>query len=71
MTKLEDLKSRLLEDPDFRRKYARVDEEFALIEALIRARTTARLTQEELARRLGTAGVTARCSQGARSDDHG
>ena len=54
MTKLEDLKSRLLEDPDFRREYARVDEEFALIEALIRARTTARLTQEELARRLGT-----------------
>ena len=54
MTKLEDLKNRLLEDPDFRREYARVDEEFALIEALIRARTTARLTQEELARRLGT-----------------
>lgn len=54
MTKLKDLKNRLLEDPDFRREYARVDEEFALIEALIRARTTARLTQEELARRLGT-----------------
>ena len=54
MTRLDDLKSRLLEDPDFRREYARVDEEFALIEALIRARTTARLTQEELARRLGT-----------------
>ena len=53
MTRLEDLKNRLLEDPDFRREYARVDEEFALIEALIRARTTARLTQEELARRLG------------------
>ena len=54
MTKLQDLKNRLLEDPDFRREYARVDEEFALIEALIRARTTARLTQAELARRLGT-----------------
>ena len=54
MTKLEDLKNRLLKDPDFRKEYARVDEEFALIEALIRARTTARLTQEELARRLGT-----------------
>ena len=54
MTKLKDLKKRLLEDPDFRREYARVDEEFALIEALIHARTTARLTQEELARRLGT-----------------
>lgn len=41
MTKLEDLKSRLLEDPGFRKEYARVDEEFAVIEALIRARTTA------------------------------
>ena len=54
MRKLEDLKNRLLEDPDFRKEYARVDEEFALIEGLIRARTTARLTHEELARRLGT-----------------
>ena len=54
MTRLEDLKNRLLEDPDFRREYAHVDEEFAIIEALIRARTAARLAQEELARRLGT-----------------
>ena len=54
MTRLKDLKNRLLQDPDFRKEYARVDEEFTLIEALIRARTTARLTQAELAQRLGT-----------------
>ena len=54
MTRLKDLKNRLLQDPDFRKEYARVDEEFTLIEALIHARTTARLTQAELARRLGT-----------------
>ena len=54
MTKLKDLKNRLLEDPEFREEYARVDDEFTLIEALVRARMTARLTQVELARRLGT-----------------
>ena len=54
MTRLTDLKKRLLEDPEFRKEYARVDEEFELIEALVRARTAAKLTQAELAKRLGT-----------------
>ena len=54
MTKLKDLKARLMEDAEFREEYARVDEEYALIEALVRARTAAKLTQAELARRLGT-----------------
>ena len=48
------MKNRLLQDSDFRKEYARVNEEFTLLEALIRARTTARLTQAELAQRLGT-----------------
>ncbi len=43
-----------MEDPEFRKEYARVDEEYALVEALVRARTEAKLTQAELARRLGT-----------------
>ncbi len=38
MTKLKDLKSRFMEDPEFRDEYARVDEEYALIEAFVRAR---------------------------------
>ena len=54
MTKLKDLKARLMEDAEFREEYARVEEEYALIEALVRARTEAKLTQAELARRLGT-----------------
>lgn len=54
MTKLKDLKKRLMADPEFREEYARVDDEFKLIEALIRARKAARLTQTELARRLET-----------------
>ena len=43
-----------MKDPEFPEEYAQVDEEFELIEALVRARTAARLTQAELARRLGT-----------------
>ena len=54
MTKLKELKKRFMEDPEFREKYPRVDEEYALIEALVRTRTAAKLTQAELARRLGT-----------------
>ncbi|MYA42015.1 MAG: helix-turn-helix domain-containing protein [Rhodospirillaceae bacterium] len=54
MTKLGDLKKRFMEDPEFREEYARADDEFALIEELVRARAAAKLTQAELARRLGT-----------------
>ena len=54
MTKLKDLKNRFMEDPEFREEYVRVDEEYALVEALVRARTEAKLTQTELAQRLGT-----------------
>ena len=54
MTKLRELKKRFMEDPEFRQEYALVDEEYALVEALVRARTTANLTQAEVARRLGT-----------------
>ena len=41
MTELRDLKARLMEDPEFREEYVRVDEEYALIEALVRARAAA------------------------------
>ena len=43
-----------MEDAEFREEYTRADEEFALVEALVRARTAAKLTQAELAQRLGT-----------------
>lgn len=54
MTRLKDLKRRLMKDPEFREEYARADDEFALIEALVCARTAAKLTQGDLARRLNT-----------------
>lgn len=41
MTKLKDLKKRFMENPEFREEYARVDEEYTLVEALVRARMDA------------------------------
>ena len=54
MTKLRELKKRLMESAEFREEYALADQEYALVAALIRARTEAKLTQAELAERLGT-----------------
>ncbi|SMC39895.1 helix-turn-helix transcriptional regulator [Rhizobium sp. RU36D] len=54
MTKLADLKQRLIEHPEFREEYAKADIEFQLLEALVLARTRAKLSQAELARRIGT-----------------
>lgn len=41
-------------DPEFQREYEALEEEFALAAAVIKARSEAGLTQEELARRMGT-----------------
>jgi predicted transcriptional regulator len=54
MTKISTLKNRWMRDPAFRKEYKAADEEYAVIEALIRARTKAKLSQTELAKRLGT-----------------
>ena len=54
MTKIAELKHRLMKAPEFAAEYEKADAEFAVIEALVRARTKANLTQAELAERLGT-----------------
>ena len=54
MTKLADLKKKLLKNSAVRAGYEQADAEYAVIEALIRARTRANLSQSELAKRLGT-----------------
>ena len=54
MTKISELKSKLMHDPAFKAEYAAADAEFSLLEALVRARTRAKLSQAELARRIGT-----------------
>jgi len=54
MTKIAELKQRLMKDPAFRVEYEKADAEFALVEALVLARTKANLTQAQLAKRIGT-----------------
>ena len=39
MTRIADLKKRLMNDPAFQKEYEKADAEFATIEALIRARS--------------------------------
>jgi ribosome-binding protein aMBF1 (putative translation factor) len=43
-----------MKNPEFKKEWAKLDPEFALIESIIKARETAGLTQAELAERIGT-----------------
>src|SRR5947208_16304260 len=54
MTKLKDLKELLLKDPEVRKAYDALEEEFALILEVAKARRRAGLSQAELARRMKT-----------------
>lgn len=57
MTKLKDfktLKDQWLKDDEVRKEYDALKPEFQLAEELIKARTKAKVTQAELARRIGT-----------------
>jgi DNA-binding XRE family transcriptional regulator len=54
MARISDLKKKLMENPEFRKEYEKVDGEFQLVEELARARTKANLSQAELARKIGT-----------------
>jgi ribosome-binding protein aMBF1 (putative translation factor) len=54
MTSLKDLKARLLKDPEVRRHYDAMQEEFALMAEVAKARARAGLSQAELAKRMKT-----------------
>lgn len=54
MTRIAELKKKLMANPEFRAEYEKADAEFSLIEALVRARSNANLSQAELAKRIGT-----------------
>jgi len=57
MAKLKDfktLKDQWLKDPKVRKEYDALKTEFKLAEEIIRARAKAKMTQAELARRIGT-----------------
>jgi len=54
MRSFEAWKRKQLKDPKFKAAYDALDEEFALIHELLKARSSAKLTQAEVARRMGT-----------------
>jgi len=63
--KMADLKKELLQDEGFRNEYVQLDDEFALASQLIEARRRAQMTQEDVARRMGTTqSVVARLESG-------
>lgn len=58
MRPFRELHEEWMKNPDHRREYEALDEEFAMISALIDARTNAGLTQEQLAERMETSQST-------------
>ena len=54
MTRVSELHKKWMKTPKYRKAYRALDEEFAWAGAVIEARSRAGLTQEELARRMGT-----------------
>ena len=63
--KIREIKDELLADEEFRREYEALEEEFSIAAQLIEARTKANLTQEQVARRMGTTqSVVARLESG-------
>ena len=54
MTKLKDLKARLLKDPAVRKEYDAQEEEFALALAVAKARARVGLSQAQLAKSMKT-----------------
>ena len=54
MTKIRDLHRKWMRDPEYRREYEALEPEFALAAAVIKARSHAGLSQDQLARRMRT-----------------
>jgi ribosome-binding protein aMBF1 (putative translation factor) len=54
MTRIKDLHKAWMKDPEYRREYDLLEEEFALAAAVAKARRRAGLSQAEIARRMKT-----------------
>jgi predicted transcriptional regulator len=54
MRSVEAWKRKQMKDPEFKAAYDALEEEFALINELLKARTRAKLTQAQVAHRMGT-----------------
>ncbi|HWG22229.1 MAG TPA: helix-turn-helix transcriptional regulator [Terracidiphilus sp.] len=54
MTRISQMHKRWMKEPNYRKAYRALEDEFAVARAVIAARTRAGLTQAELARKMGT-----------------
>ena len=64
-TRIDDLHQKWMKKPAYRKEHAALEEEFALTRALIKARSRAGLTQQEVAQRMKTTqAVIARLESG-------
>jgi len=54
MIKIKDLHKKWMKDPEYRREYDALEEEFALIASVAKARMRAGLSQTQLAKRMKT-----------------
>ncbi len=54
MARISDLHKKWLKEPKYRKAYEALEEEFVLASAVIDARNRAGMTQQELARKMGT-----------------
>ena len=63
--RLEDKHNELLNDPEYKKAFTELEEEFVVAKALIEARKSANLTQTQVAERMGTTqSVVARMESG-------
>ncbi len=53
-TRFEDIHSRWMKDPEYRREYEKLQPEFEIARAIIDARIKRKISQQELAKRAGT-----------------
>jgi len=54
MARISDMHKKWMKEPKYRKAYQALEEEFVLASAVIEARSRAGLTQQELARKMGT-----------------
>ena len=54
MARISDMHKKWMKEPKYRKAYQALEEEFVLASAVIEARNRAGLTQQELARKMGT-----------------
>ncbi len=63
--RLQDKHKELLSDPKYKKAYTELEDEFLIAKVLIQARTSANLTQKQVAKRMGTTqSVVARMESG-------